>query len=279
MTMPASMALPPQIEVRRDGPAIALGEAERMTPAALADALLAPGHPPIVEARVGPEGMMPPAPPGVPVINQIRLFTAATPADRPGFCEKTRIDVSLAPRMREGDTVPAAPAEAVTTTKLYRWARSGKDGARCKVASGSYFRRNAVLGERSFTVIRSLATLRPARIRKLRITIDDYAARQLADMVKAYPQDFADMPRDRITPITDGRVALARFPVSSVQYVGPYSATWPRDLLDKADLQDATGHKLEAITMIAGDEWNAGIVFDGDRIVTIRLRRAIPPPF
>ena len=46
------MALPPQIAVRSDGPAIALSEAERMTPAALADVLLASGHPPIVEADV-----------------------------------------------------------------------------------------------------------------------------------------------------------------------------------------------------------------------------------
>ena len=272
------MALPPQIAVRSDGPAIALSEAERMTPAALADVLLASGHPPIVEADVGPEGMMPPAPPGVPVVNAIRLYTAATPADHPGFCEKTRIDVSLAPRMRRGDAVPAAPADAVTTTKLYRWARPAKDGTGCEAPAWSFFRRDDVLGDRSFSVVRRFATLRPARLRKLRITIDDRLTRNLADMVKAYPQDFPGISKDRLTPITDGRVALARFPISSIRYVAPYNASWPNDLLDKADLRDAAGREFDAVMVGTGGEWHAGIVFDGDQIVTIRFVRAIPPP-
>jgi hypothetical protein len=50
------------MRLRENGPALTPEQAEALSAAALGDALLAPGHPPVTEVTVGPEGMEPPPP-------------------------------------------------------------------------------------------------------------------------------------------------------------------------------------------------------------------------
>jgi len=58
------LVLAATIALRADPPAITFAEARAMTPAQLADAMLAPGHPVVVAAEVGRHAPMPPPPPG-----------------------------------------------------------------------------------------------------------------------------------------------------------------------------------------------------------------------
>lgn len=58
----ALLAAGSEVTLRPDRPALTRAEAAAMPPAALADALLAPGHPPINERVMLPEGVLPPAP-------------------------------------------------------------------------------------------------------------------------------------------------------------------------------------------------------------------------
>lgn len=265
------------IEVRRDGPQVTLEQARAMAPAALGDALLAPGHPPIVEASVGPEGMAPPSAPGMPVTSEIRLFTSARTAARAGFCEKTLVTVTLAPVMRIGRDVPPARAQAVASTTLYRWAPRIDGRLSCEGRRDDFFALDAALGERSFAVIRALATVRPNQVRT--IGIDDQDARSMRDYVRSHPTEAVGLPAEAVTPITDGRIALARFPISSITMIGRYGRGWNDRVLSDSDLRNKTGRALEAVTIFAGGVWTAGVVLDGDTITTIRFVKAIPPPF
>jgi len=58
------LVLAATIALRADPPAMTFAEARAMTPAQLADAVLAPGHPVVVAAEVGRHAPMPPPPPG-----------------------------------------------------------------------------------------------------------------------------------------------------------------------------------------------------------------------
>lgn len=85
------------IEVRRNGPPLTLEQARKMTPAQLADALLAPGHRPIVEASVGPEGMSPP----------YRSWHAGSERDQALYRSGTHSGIRVLPK-NEGNRLPAA---------------------------------------------------------------------------------------------------------------------------------------------------------------------------
>ncbi|RZM12015.1 MAG: hypothetical protein EOP68_02155 [Sphingomonas sp.] len=267
------------IEVRRDGPPLTPEQARAMTPAALGDALLASPHPPIVEAVVGPEGVLPPPPPDMPETTEIKLFAAVVPASQPGFCEKTRMVVALAPVMRRDGNLPPARAQTVSSTKLYRLAERNADGIECEAERHAFFAVDPKLGDRTFSVIRLLDTLKIAYNSKVQITIDDRGARELRDLARRHPDEMRNVPEEAITPIVSGGSAMAKFPISSINMIGPYAAAWHGDLLTKTDLKAVKDHGWEAYQIFAGGEWDTGVIVDGDRIVTVRFVRAIPPPF
>ncbi len=81
------LAADTRVALRTDRPDLTRQEAAAMTPAALADALLAPGHPPIVERVMLPEGVPPPPGPH-PSPLDVRLVAAATLDTASGFCVK-----------------------------------------------------------------------------------------------------------------------------------------------------------------------------------------------
>lgn len=114
--------------------------------------------------------------------------------------------------------------------------------------------------------------------RKVVVSIDDKEARGMRDYVRKNPSQGKGLPKEYTTPIINGWVAIERFPISSISYVRNYVKAWD-DTLSYSDLKDEKGHDLEAIYLFAGGTWNAGIVLDGGRIVKVRFKKAIPPPF
>ena len=267
------------IEVRRDGPPLSLERARQMSAAQLGDTVLAPGHPAIVEASVGPEGMGPPPFPGTPVASEIRLYTAGHLMAGSGFCRKNKVTVTLRPVLLQGGQLPPAPAETASSTALYRWAERTNRAIKCEAGHHDFFQLDHTLADRSFAVIRLLDRSRRGADRRLQVTIDDQAARSMRDYVNKHRSEARGLPKEAITPIVNGRVALRKFPISSITMIRPFAKAWDANLLTVADLHDATGRALEAVTIFAGGEWLAGIVLDGDRITTIRFIKAIPPPF
>ncbi|WP_137897226.1 hypothetical protein [Sphingomonas sp. 2SG] len=267
------------VDVRQNGPAITLEQAKTMTPAELGDALLAPNHPPIVEASVGPIGIMPPPPPESPIVSEIRLYTAARPSDEADFCEKTRVTVKLSPVTRMNGTLPPARAAEVYTKELYRWAIKDAAASRCDGKSYDFFEAEADTARRSFKVIRLLAALQQKRGIGAKLSIDDEYARSNRAYVSRRPSDRGKFPKASTTQITNGRTALAQFPITSISSINAYSESWPSDLLRQKDIRNVDGTKLEAISLFAGGLWSAGIVLSSNKITVARFVREIPPPF
>ncbi|MDQ0839251.1 hypothetical protein [Sphingomonas faeni] len=276
--MLALIMLAATIDIRRDAPPVTLDQARGMSPADLGDALLIAGHSPIVEAVVGPEGMLPPPPPELPEESEIKLFSAAEPAQQADFCEKTRAVVRLEPVLRSQGELPPSRPKSVSLTKLYRMAVQKNGASRCEAKRYEFFALDEKLADRTFTILRLLNSLRMNGIRKVVVSIDDQEARGMQDYVRENPSQAKGLPKEYITPITDGRVAIERFPISSISYVRNYVKAWDNTLSD-LDLKDRKGHDLEAISLFAGGTWDAGIVLDGGRIVKVRFKKAIPPPF
>lgn len=62
------------IRLRDHLPSLTSDEAKALTPAELGDALLAPGHLPVTDDTVGPQGMEPSPPPGGSAATRVKLF-------------------------------------------------------------------------------------------------------------------------------------------------------------------------------------------------------------
>lgn len=135
MSSPASARREPSpaiVRLRSDAVPIDPGLAVAMKPDALGDAILAPGHPIVDEAVVGPEGMDPPISPTMPVATQIKLFLHPVADEPPGFCRRTEVDLhlKLAGRTAGGGISPTVP-EAMTTKQAFRWIGGRKSAAGC----------------------------------------------------------------------------------------------------------------------------------------------------
>ena len=269
------------IALRQDGPALTPAQGRALRPSALADALLAPGHPPVVEVVVGPEGQMPP-PPGMASGTPIRLFSAAGPSSHAGFCEKTVANVSLAAVMpQDRDRLPARP-EALSITRLYRW--EGKPGRRstCEGRHYAFFSPDPDKVERLLAVVRLLAeaqrSARAGRALRFAVSVTDEKALANRDFAGRNTDPTTQPTGDDMTPITDGRAALTMVPLPYISWIGAGKSAGGNPLT-RADLVGAGGRRLEAVGLFAGGDWTVGIALDGDRIVAIRMRRAIPAPF
>lgn len=276
--MLALIMLAAAIDIRRDAPPVTLEQASSMSPADLGDALLMAGHSPIVDSVVGPEGMLPPPPPELPEESRITLFSAAIPAQQPGFCEKTMAVVKLEPVLRSRGKLPPSRPKSVLLTNLYRMAVHKNGESQCEAKSYEFFELDEKLADRTFAILRLLNSLRMNGDRKVIVSIDDQEARGMRDYVRKNPSQAKGIKKEYTTPITNGRVAIENFPISSISYIRNYVKAWD-DTLSASDLKDKKGHDLEAISLFAGGTWNAGIVLDGGRIEKVRFKKAIPPPF
>ena len=267
------------VDVRQNGPAITLEQAKAMTPAELGDALLAPNHPPIVEASVGPIGMMAPPPPESPIESEIRLYTASQLSNEPDFCEKVQATVTLAPVTRINGTLPPAQAVRLVKTKLYRWAAKGTKPSTCEGKHYDFFETRANTAKLSFKVIRLLAALQEKRGSGATLSINDEYARSNRAYLSKHPLYSDNFPKLSTIQITNGRIALIQFPITSISSINEYSGSWPSNILTTNDLIQRGGPKLKALSLFAGGLWSAGVVLSDNKITTVRYVREIPPPF
>ena len=105
------------------------------------------------------------------------------------------------------------------------------------------------------------------------VAIDDQMGRELEALRREHPD-----PRDVALPIlTDGRAALADLALDRASYVG--HQLYDADLLTAAERTGRDGRARETWQLFLAGEMTVHVALEGDRIVAMRLRRAIPPPF
>ncbi|WP_445190940.1 hypothetical protein ACT009_09990 [Sphingomonas sp. Tas61C01] len=269
------------IALRSDAPQLTLAQAKAMTPAELSDALLAPGHPLIVDARVGLQGMVPPPPPGQPFQSPIELTVAGSDSSQSGFCERTIVKILLAPVIYVGHEAPAAAPVKLDTTQTYSWMYNSGERAGCRAPHKQYFSIEQD-ERRTFDLIRSLAAIQ-ARARSGKhidvvASIDDLEARQWREWAKTNDYFRGRVRAGKLPEITSAKAALAQFPLGDISYVAEGQRSW-RNLLSETDLVATNGKKREVVTLFAGGSWSAEMALEHGTIKVIRISREIPPPF
>ncbi|HEV2530297.1 hypothetical protein [Phenylobacterium sp.] len=265
------------IQLRPDPPPLSLAQARGLTPAGLADLLLAPGHPRVVEALVGQDGMQPPPPPGQ---GAVTLYTEARPSDRPGFCERivAYVQLKATATTAGGGASDFTPAN-IAWRAAYRWAGAKPTAQACDAPRSDFFSPEPAEPDRALATVRLLASAqarseRPGAL-PFEVSVDDREAPQMQTFARAHPEVPS---RYTMKTITDGKAALRGLPLGQVRGVfRPEQGR--RDLLTPSDLADIERGRLAAQSLFVSSDWTATLLLDGDRIVRIRLRREIPPPF
>ena len=253
------------VTIRPDRPQLTRAQAAAMTPAALAESLLAPGHPPIEQVVPLPDGMVPPPPPDSPITLWVRLVTPADD-DGAGLCTRRSFAVLLRRPEPEGPGDHVAASTSVHFNDL--------DGHRpCPAGLDAYDPADpAALPAQLAAARRLAAAVRAARHDRLPfpVTVDDQLGRDLVRYRHDHPEQRGpgDPP---IRVVTDGRAALAALPLDRVR-IGT------ADLFTPAELARPDGGRREVDTFWI-DDWTVQLARNGDRIVASRLRRAAPPPF
>jgi len=270
----AAAQVPDQVALRGDAVPMTVARAKALTPQALGDALLAPGHPPVVLAHVGPRGLAPPPPPGAPVATPIRLVLRGIPSAQPGFCQQTVASIDLKPVGRLADgSLPAAAADTLATHVQYRW-RGDVD---CAAPADAFFVPRDGEAMRDFAIVRLLAKAQQAARRGGRpgfpVSVTDKMGPELIAYQRSNP---TQPPVAGLTVVTDARKALAMLPIEEIGFVGRSTTAFP-DSLRPSDTDAAT--RADATTIFMGGVWTVGLVLERGRIVRMRLRREIPPPF
>lgn len=264
------------IALRADAPALTPEEASRLEPAAIGDALLAPGHDQVVEAVVGPEGMEPPIPPGPTVVTRIKLFFRPRHSTGyPDFCEQREVWLQLRPAARSGDAiVPAMPDRIELQRAKFRWV--GRGGGSCDAPRRAFF---AVQYDETagLAAVRRLAGLRQlARlpgVLPFELTIDDQEGRAEIQLAREHPDLVPSPPRE----MTDARAALATLPLDDIT-ASQRANDWADGLapVDVAAIKVGTRHGWSVTLQ---PDWVVALVSDGGRLTAVRIVRRPPPPF
>jgi hypothetical protein len=262
------------IQLRPDAPSLTLVQARSLAPSALADLLLAPGHPEVVEAVVGSENMQPPPPPGY---GAVTFYTRARPSPRPDFCERIVAYVDLKANAA-GAAAPSFTADRMTWRTAYRWMGRSRGAHACEGPRSDFFSPEPSETDRALAVIRLLAAAgaraEDSRALPFEVSIDDREGPKM----QAFARANGIAGARGLETITDARAALARLPIDKVLMV-ERPDRGRRDLLTASDLADIDSHRLQAETVFLGYDWTATLLLAGDRIVRLRLRREMPPPF
>ncbi|MEO8375236.1 MAG: hypothetical protein ABI471_08420 [Sphingomonas bacterium] len=266
------------IRLRQDGPSIAPEDAKGLTPQALGDVLLAPGHPPVTEVAVGAQGMDPPTPPDSPV--RVKLYLEPASSEQTGFCQRIIATVYLDPA---GSSKDAGSAKGrpnnLSTETAYRWSDETRKASACSAPKFAFFIPRPGEQQQALEAVRLLASARRAARQGTRlsfpVSIEDKEGPEMLAYQRRYPQ------RPRIAGLRimrDAKKALASLPVDAVTFAGP-SSTAGSDLLHASDLVDAKRPSLRGMTIFLGGDWVVGLAIAERRIFRMRLLRQIPPPF
>jgi hypothetical protein len=266
------------IRLRQDRPTIAPDEAKALTPQALGDVLLAPGHPPVTEVAVGPQLMEPPAAPGSPV--QVKLYLEPASSEQSGFCQRTIATVYFDPAGSLKDAgAPKDRPGSLATEIAYRWSDETRKASACNAPKFAFFIPRAGEQQQALEAVRLLASASRAARQGTRmsfpVSIKDKEGPEMLAYLRQHPEDsrIADL---RV--LTDAKKALASLPVDAVTFVG-LSSTVLVDVLHASDTVGAKQPSLRGMTILLGGDWAAGLVIVDGRIVRMRLLRQIPPPF
>jgi len=276
------LVLAATIALRTDPPSITFAEARAMTPAQLADAVLAPGHPVVVAAEVGRHAPMPPPPPGASYQMPVTLVMAGDVSTAAGFCERSVAHVLLAPSIFRGIAAPLSPPLSLTIERTYSWRADARDRGECATVRKPYFSVSETDASPSFALIRQLATLqaraRSHRSLPVRISIDDQSARMAQDFARINTDPDLRPSKEEMTVITSGRVALAKLPLDAIAYIHPNSLSY-QGLVEPAERRDSRGTPRALATLLAGGEWTVDMALENGRIVVMRIMRRVPAPF
>lgn len=280
--MPALWLLAAAWALRADAPALTLPQARAMSPAQLGDALLAEGHPKIIGAQVGVQGMAPPPPPNTPFQSPIALIAEGAESNVPGFCERTVAHILLAPVIFTGTQAPPASPVHLDTEPMYRWRTTSKDGSSCEGVETHYFRVDPTDRQQAFALIRALADLQ-SRVKKGRsiktnVRIDDRQAIQNQEFARTNTDPRIQPGPAELTPIVDGKVALMALPLADISSITLNLQSWLGGLEDK-DIIGADGQRRAVASLFAGGEWSVDLVLDHDNIVLVHIIHEVPPPF
>lgn len=217
-------------------------QANAMTPQALADVLLAPGHPPVDTARVlEADYGAPPAAPGAPPRFEVQFATVPVPApDEPAFCKHEVAKVVV--------TAPglAAKVALAWTTTRYR------------------MQTPCVGGSARYGGFKNAATRRI--IERLSVA---------AKGSPAFPILYTDeiQPSPEFPRYASPTEALKAIPFEEVLNAHAASG-WGRETLERR-----FGVRGDMIEFTAGGIWEGTVAHEGDRITHVILRRRHPPPF
>lgn len=268
------------LQIRGDAVPIDPARAKAMTPDELGAAILAPGHPPVDEAVVGPLEMQPPAPPTMPIATPITLFLHPVANDPAGFCRRTEVQLNLklAGRTPDGGVLPTLP-ESLTTRQAFRWVGDSGSEAACAVPRYEWFIPRAGEEAQALSLVRLVASLQHqaatgARLR-FQLKVADKMGREMAASERKRPGQHWNTP-----PIvfSDGRAALAALPLGKIGYVGPSSGICCDPLPFKWSATMG-GRSLTASTLELDLVWRVTLQFDGSRLVRVGVVRAAPLPF
>lgn len=233
-----------QAIVAASGPVAIEGkeQAKSMTPQALADVLLEPGHPPVDSARVleADYGAPPVSPDAAPRF-EVEFATVPVPApDEPAFCRR---DVAKVVVTAPG---PAATATLAWTTTRYRMETP------CVGGSARYGGYKDAGTRRTMERLSIASKGRPA-----------------------FPILYTDeiQPSPEFPRYASPAEALRAIPFEEVLNAHGASG-WGRDTLERR-----FGARGEMIEFTVGGIWEGTVAHVGDRITHVILRRRHPPPF
>jgi len=265
------------LQLRQDGPSLSPKEAKALTPQALGDALLEPGHLPVLEVVVGPQGMEPPPPPGGAVPTQIKLYLQPALSGESGFCQRTVATTYLQPVSRSKN--PSGRPISLATEVAYQWIGEARGALACSGSKYAFFIPSLEGRQRALEAVRLLAMAsqtaeRGGRVR-FPLSLEDKEGPEMLAYQRDHPEQ-SPIPDWQI--ITDANKALATLPIGEVRFAGP-SETAFSNVLHVSDFATIKNHLARGVTVFLGDDWTAGIVIVDGRIVKMRLQRAIPPPF
>lgn len=282
LTTPLLAAEPAEhtTRLRENGPAITPEQAVALSAAALADALLAPGHPPVTEITVGPEGMEPPTPPGVPHSTRIKLYLEPMRSGKTGFCERGIATVYLVPVNRSKDGhLPASPAARISIQTAYRWVGPPQNGVTCTASKYQFFTLKPDAEDQALEAVHLLGLASQDAKLGRRIFFPVSVEDREGPSMLAFERRHPEIPRDpELKIITNAKKALASLPVDAVSFCGLASTAYP-DVLRPVDRKIKMGTEQRAMTIFLGGDWAVGLIISGGQIKLMRIVRELPAPF
>ncbi len=268
------------LQLRPEGPSISPEEAKALPPQALGDALLAPGHLPVLEVVVGAQGMEPPPPPGGVVPTRVKLYLKPLLSEQSGFCQRTIATTYLQPVSRpENSSASGGRPINLTTEVAYRWIGEARGALACNAPKYAFFIPSLEEKQSALEAVRLLAAASEAakkgRPLGYSLSLVDKEGPEMLAFQREHPE-LTPVPGLRI--INDAKKALASLPIGEATFAGPSETAFP-NILKASDLKTTKSRVARGMTVFLGGDWIAGLVIVDGRIVRMRLQRAIPPPF